>query len=163
MMRKYPFKWCPFRAYLAVRNNVSITNHDNKNWLEINADLINLLEDEAKANRKFAKAFKVNGNRKQKIKTIYKYCLKTKYTLHVKYASNVFNDRKGDCAAIASAFYVLCKAKDIPVRYVIGWDGTACHAWNRVKISGKWYWIDATKGKWLKRKQFSGRTVMEMW
>lgn len=163
LMRKYPFKWCPFRAYLAVRKHVSISNHDNKNWLEIDTDLIDMLEDEAKANRKFAKGFKVKGNRKQKVRTIYKYCKATTYKIHVKYASNVFQDRQGDCAGIASAFYVLCKAKNIPVRYVIGWDGKYCHAWNRVKLNGKWYWIDATAGKWLKRKQYSGRTVMEMW
>ena len=163
LMRKAPMCWCPFKAYLAVQKNVTVTCENNKNVLKINADLIGLLEDEAKANKKFAKSFKVKGSRKQKVRMIYNYCKDTTYVAHVKYASNVFNDRKGDCAGIASAFYVLCKAKKIPVRYVIGWDGKYCHAWNRVKINKKWYWIDATSGKWLKRKQYSGRTIMSIW
>lgn len=163
LMRKSPMCWCPFRAYLAVRNNVKVYTYDNKNWIEINTDLYNILKDEAEVNRKFAQSFKAKGNRKQIVRKIYKYCKSTEYKIHVKYASNVFKDRQGDCAGIASAFYVLCKAKGIPVRYVIGWDDGYCHAWNRVKIDGKWYWIDATCGKWLKRKQYSGRTVMEIW
>ena len=58
---------------------------------------------------------------KEKIRQIYKYCKATTYELHTKTAREVFSKRRGDCSGIASAFYVLCKANGIPVKYVIGW------------------------------------------
>lgn len=163
LLRKSPMKWCPYLAYITVDRYVQVTDADNMNWLYINADLIGLLYADATANRQFAQAFQVHGTRKQQVRQIYRFCKATKYVPHVKYASDVFTTRTGDCAGIASAFYVLCKAKHIPVRYVIGWTSNGCHAWNRVKIKGKWYWIDCTHRKWIQRKQYANRTVMEIW
>ena len=163
MMRRYPLCYCPYKAYLTVWHHVKIYSGDNRNWIIIDADLVDMLSEEARANRAFAKWFKVSGNRKHKVWLIYRWCKATRYIAHVKYARDVFERREGDCAAIAAAFYVLCKAKKIPVRYVMGWTKTGCHAWNRVRVGGKWYWIDATFGYWLQQEQFDGRKVMEMW
>lgn len=167
LLRMKPLIWCPYKAYTLIDRYVHVYGRGNENWISVDADLIALTKEDADFNKHFAKQFAQSHlkakSRKKQVRRIYNYCRKTKYVIHTKYARDVFTKREGDCAGIASAFYVLCKAKGIPVRYVIGWDGNACHAWNRVKLSKRWYWIDATAGKWLKRKQYSGRTVMEMW
>lgn len=163
MMRRYPLSYCPYHAYLEVWHHVHIFSGENRNWLVIDTDLSNNLSAEATFNRNFAKQFRVSGNRKHKVWTIYRWCFRIPYTLGKKFAYDAFTSHQADCAGKSAAFYVLCKAHKIPVRYVIGWTKGACHAWNQVKIGGRWYWIDCTYGYWLERTQFDGRTVMEMW
>lgn len=163
LLRKAPCKWCPFLAYLTVDKYVTVEGHDNKYYLCINTNLKKELGADARFNKRFAKLFPTHGTTKQQVRQIWRYCKRTTYVPHVKTARQVFTTRTGDCAGISAAFYVLCKAKKIPVRYVIGWSGGSCHAWNRVKISGTWYWIDATQGKWIRQKQYKNRSVMEMW
>ena len=161
LLRKNPLCWCPFKSYLLVGEHVKVESKNNKNYLIIDTDLTELVKEDADYNK--SHAIKYKGTDREKVRKIYKYCLRTKYVLHTKYARDVFEKRQGDCAGIASAFYVMCKKNHIPVRYVIGWADDECHAWNRVKVNGKWYWIDATLELWLNRTQFAGRTVMEMW
>lgn len=163
LLRQKPLIYAPYKAYTLIDRYVSIYGKDNQYWISVDADIASIIREDAEYNRKFAKRFPTKKSRKKQVRKIFDYCRKTKYVAHVKYARDVFSTRTGDCAAIASAFYVLCKVKRIPVRYVIGWVKTGCHAWNRVKIGKKWYWIDATTGRWLSRKQFKNRTVMEIW
>lgn len=162
LLRMSPLSWCPFKSYLAVDAHVKVENANNKNWLVIDTDLVDIVKADASYNKAHAKVYK--GKPKTRLKKIFRYCARTEYVAHVKFARNVFEERKGDCAGIASAFYVLCKKNKIPVRYVIGWAYGECHAWNRVKLGKKWYWIDPTLEQWISRKQLEGdRTVMEMW
>ena len=163
LMRKAPMKWCPYLSYRVIHDHVSIEVRDNRYWFVVDTNVTKLLAPDATFNKRFAQSFKAKGNRKQKIRTIYKYCRKTRYTTarHT-YAKDVFQHRQGDCAAIASAFYVLCKAKHIPVRYVIGWLPSGCHAWNMVKLKGKWWHVDCTNG-WLLKKKLAGRKILEIW
>lgn len=163
LLRKEPMLWCPSRAFFLVSDSVQVYSDRNMHWIRVNGDLANRLAPEARANRLYATQFRTVGNNMNKVWQIYQYCKRTKYVLHVKYASDAFTKRQGDCAAISAAFYVLCKAKHIPVRYVIGWEPNGCHAWNRVKIRKRWYWIDCTHGLWLSRKQYANRTILEMW
>lgn len=161
LLRKSPLCWCPFESYQYVDAYVTVQKKNNRNWLCINTDLVALVKEDASYNKARAKVYK--GTDREKVKKIYKYCARTEYVLHVKKARDVFDKRQGDCAGISEAFYVLCKKNGIPVRYVIGWAYGDCHAWNRVKIGKKWYWIDATLEQWLSRKQLEDRVVMEMW
>lgn len=161
LLRREPLCWCPFKAYTIVDNNVTIENRNNYNWLIVKTDLIARTAPDAQYNRAHAPRYK--GKAKTKVRKIYNYCMATQYKIHVKSAKDVFQYRQGDCAAISEAFYVMCKKNKIPVRYVIGWCDGECHAWNRVKIGRKWYWIDATLGDWLSRKQFPNRSVLEIW
>lgn len=158
-----PLCWTPWRSYITVSRYVTIGTKNNRNCISIGADIVKMLSADAKYNKRFAKRFKVSGTIKKKVRQIYTYCRKIKYTTGIKTAREAFTTGKGDCAAIASAFYVLCRSKKIPVRFIIGWEGDECHAWNRVKISGRWYWIDATFHYWLSPKQYYGRKVMEVW
>lgn len=161
LLQTEPLTWCPFKSYVLVEKYVVVRNHRNYNTLDINADLIALTASDVAYNKAHAKRYK--GKVKTKVKKIYRYCERTEYKIHVKYARNVFETRQGDCAGISSAFYVLCKKNHIPVRYVIGWNDNVCHAWNRVKIGRKWYWIDCTMSRWLSRELWDGYSVMEMW
>ena len=163
LLQKDPFSWCPWLSYLTINQNVTIEDRNNQNCICINANIKNLVSADAKYNRKFSRKFKASGSTRQKVRKIYNWCKNTEYAAHVKTAREVFTTHTGDCAGIAAAFYVLCKGKKIPVRYVIGWTEDSCHAWNQVKISDKWYWIDCTYGYWLSAKQFTGRKVMEVW
>ena len=159
LLRKFPY--CPFKAYLTVHQYVSVEERDNRNCLVINGDLKAATKADTTYNRKFARKFKAKCTDRQKVRRIYNFCRKIEYKAHVKTAKEAFETRQGDCAAIAAAFYVLCTAKKIPVRYIIGWKDGACHAWNRVKIGKKWYYIDATLGDWLTVKK-DGQ-IMEVW
>lgn len=161
LLTREPLCWCPFKSFIAVDEHVQAVCKDNQNTLIIDADLISLTYEHASYNKAYA--IKYKGKPKTRLKKIFRYCHNTEYVIHVKYAKDVFEKRQGDCAAIAAAFYVLCRKNKIPCKYVIGWADGGCHAWNRVKLKGKWYWIDATYGLWLKRKQFNGRSVMEIW
>ena len=161
LLTREPLCWCPFKSYVEVDKHVKVINRQNVNWLIIDADLVSLTIDDAIYNYQHAPKYK--GKPKTRLKKIYKYCRQTQYVIHVKYARDVFEKRQGDCAGIASAFYVLCRKNKIPCKYVIGWTDGECHAWNRVKLKERWYWVDATLGKWISRKQFKGRTVMEIW
>lgn len=163
LLRKSPMCWEPYQGYAVCDRYVHIKDGNNRYYLCFDADIRSMLKPDAVYNKRFAKAFKTSGTRKQQIRQIWNYCRKTKYVLHIKTAKSVFRDRKGDCAGIASAFYVLCRAKGIPVRYVIGWTPTSCHAWNRVLLGSKWYWVDACHSLWLSEKQYKGRRVMEIW
>lgn len=161
LLRLEPFSWCPYKSYLVIDKYVEVKDKDNTNHLIVKADLIALVKADADYNKSHAKKYK--GKAKTRLKKIYNYCRKTEYVSHVKTARDVFERRQGDCAGISSAFYVLCKKNGIPVRYVIGWTETNCHAWNKVKVNGKWYWCDATLGYFMKRKLPKGWSVMEMW
>ena len=161
LLRLEPFSWCPYKSYLIIDKYVEVKDGNNQKHLTINADIVALVQDDAEFNKSHARKYK--GKPKTRLKKIYRYCHKTEYVAHVKTARDVFEKRQGDCAGISSAFYVLCKKNKIPVRYVIGWTETDCHAWNRVKIGGKWYWCDATLGIYMKRKLPKGWSVMEMW
>ena len=164
LMRREPMRWCPFKAYLAFDRYIRIGMADNRYFMSVDADVESLLASDAAYNKRFATDFPTSGSRNEQIQQIYDYCAATKYVAHVNTAREVFTTRKGDCAGISAAFYVLCKAKNIPVRYVIGWTKEGMHAWNRVRMKDGWYWIDCTRGIWLlTKKQYSGRTVMEYW
>ena len=59
-------------------------------------------------------------------------------------------NKKAVCQGYALLFYRMCKEVKIPVRFVIGTgydeynDISEAHAWNIVKVNGKWYNIDVT-------------------
>ena len=52
--------------------------------------------------------------------------------------------KKCVCAGYAAAFKKLMKAYHIPCKIVRGKAGGESHAWNMVKLSGKWYHVDVT-------------------
>lgn len=49
----------------------------------------------------------------------------------------------GVCDGYSKAYYMLCRAAGITVSRVLGTAGGS-HAWNAVKLDGKWYYVDPT-------------------
>lgn len=64
------------------------------------------------------------------------------------YLEGVFTDHRAVCDGISKAFALLCNIEGIPCVQVSGKmvkNGVG-HAWNKVKIDGEWYVVDATHG-----------------
>ena len=158
LLRKPPLCYAPWESYLAVDKYVEVSNIDNYNALVIKEDLAAKVSKDANFNKNFAKRFKGRS-----FYRIYYWLLATEYTKHKKTARDVFEHRQGDCAGMSAALYVICKVNHIPVRYIIGWNKEGCHAWNKVKVKGKWYYVDIAYDKYLSRKLWKGYTIMEKW
>lgn len=89
-----------------------------------------------------------NKSRVEKIRAIHDYIAKTvQYDQSLKnftaYAGLVNSNHRTVCQGYALLFYKMCTDAGIPCRIVTGWAGTP-HAWNIVKVSGKWYYVDVT-------------------
>ena len=73
----------------------------------------------------------------------------------IKYTENstgVYNGivaKKSNCAGYAYAFQTYCNYIGIECEYISGKAGGGFHAWNRVKVDGKWYYIDATWNRYM--------------
>ena len=84
----------------------------------------------------------------EKVKAVNDYIV-----LHTTYSKNtatsphspyaILKEGKGVCQAYALLAYRLLKAGGMDVRYVTGYTGED-HAWNLVKVDGKWYHLDTT-------------------
>ena len=63
----------------------------------------------------------------------------------------VFLDRKAVCDGISKAFSLMCSIECIPNVRVVGLKNGVPHAWNKVRLGGKWYLVDATWGNYAVR------------
>lgn len=165
---KYPFRYAPWQTYANMEKYVFVSSDKAHNTLTVKPDFYRLIRPEADANRtkarRILRAYKVRGKGKAAVKKIRKYVRKGKYKAGIKSASGFFDSHSGDCAAHASAIYVLCKVQGVPVRYCIGSMDGELHAWNRVKACGKWYWVDETLDMPMSRRLWDGyKKPMEMW
>lgn len=59
-------------------------------------------------------------------------------------AYGLMKNKVAVCQGYALVAYKMFEKLDIPVRYVVGYAGNQNHAWNKVKVSGKWYNLDTT-------------------
>ena len=123
--------------------------------------------------RRAVKKAKVQNGDSDKVavkKIAYWICKHTRYAFS-KYDNcekgTLFTKGKGVCRDYSDAFWAMCKVCGIPCRYYTSRN----HGWNRVKIKGKWYWIDVTwmdcgryvnKRYYLKRKLWKNHKVTEL-
>ena len=76
----------------------------------------------------------------------------TDYELHSADSQNicsVFLNHKSVCCGYSKAFQYLLLKLNVPSTYVEGrvaWEDTELHAWNMVRMNGKWYYMDVTAG-----------------
>ena len=59
-------------------------------------------------------------------------------------AVDVLKSKKGICYDYAVLFAAMCRSQDIPCDIVKGYYGDTLHAWNKVYINNRWYYIDAS-------------------
>lgn len=119
----------------------------------------------ALAKKAVRKAGVHNGDSdKEAVRKISKWiCKHTKYktgTYDNSEACTLFRKGTGVCRDYSDAFWSMCKVCNIPCEYYTGRAGGA-HGWNRVKVSGKWYWIDVTwmDGKTIEKKYYLKRKL----
>lgn len=59
-------------------------------------------------------------------------------------AGGVLLHKEGVCQSYAIAFYMMATSAGLECRFVSGTADGGGHAWNQVKVNGKWYYIDCT-------------------
>ena len=59
-------------------------------------------------------------------------------------AGGVLLHKEGVCQSYAFAFYMMAISAGLECRFVSGTADGGGHAWNQVKVNGKWYYIDCT-------------------
>lgn len=106
---------------------------------------------EAKTNQRWAKQtvkkLKLSryDSHMDRVEAILEYvCKKLKYKRTQPFLTVGIGSGKGNCACYSDMMYVLCKSAGYPVRFCIGYADLTCHAWNKVRIGSKWYWIDCS-------------------
>lgn len=93
--------------------------------------------------------------RYEKIKAVHNWMIRNVkydyYRLMQGYIPRVSHTAKGAlvkkiavCDGYAHAFQMIMKKLKIPCRFVVGSSGGVGHAWNMVKLGGKWYHVDVT-------------------
>ena len=128
--------------YYGVLSGVCITIN-NKEYVEFQFNYLTTKKQERYINanvRKLAKEYK-GKSRYCKIKGIHDYLV-----CSIRYDRNYYNPYyafkkgRGICMSYALAFQRIMQEMKIPCMYVKGKD----HAWNMVKLKGKWYFVDVT-------------------
>lgn len=129
----------------------------------------------AKQATRKAKVKNSDSDREAVRKIAYWICKHTKYA-YGQYdnaeAGTLFSKGRGVCRDYSDAFWAMCKVSGIQCEYYAGTvTGGGKHGWNRVKIEGKWYWIDVTwmdcgksinKNYYLKRKLWKNHKITEL-
>lgn len=129
----------------------------------------------AKQATRKAKVKNSDSDREAVRKIAYWICKHTKYA-YGQYdnaeAGTLFSKGRGVCRDYSDAFWAMCKVSGIQCEYYAGTvTGGGRHGWNRVKIEGKWYWIDVTwmdcgksinKNYYLKRKLWKNHKITEL-
>ena len=73
-------------------------------------------------------------------------CKITTYDINYFKGSDILNYGRGRCSSYAYLMQELCEHLNINCQYVVGTangaNGWGSHAWNRVCLNGKWYYID---------------------
>ena len=59
-------------------------------------------------------------------------------------AGGVLIHKEGVCQSYAIAFYMMAVSAGLDCKFVTGTAKGGGHAWNQVKVDGKWYYIDCT-------------------
>ncbi len=95
------------------------------------------------------KNIKKNMSDYDKVKTIHDYIIQNiTYSSTGKYDTRTYIsgilDKKAACEGYANLFYKLAKKSKLEVNILAGMSRGLRHAWNQVKINGKWYNVDVT-------------------
>lgn len=151
-------------AIKSVTNNEISYKFQQKHWVYYvygNEKYIKYYKDRKRywtlAKQAVRKAGVRNGmSDKEAVKKISKWiCKNTKYSQSSEdnsYRGALFSKHKGVCKDYSDAMWAMCKVCNIKCRIASGTGAGGPHAWNKVKIHGKWYWIDLT---WMDGKKLN--------
>lgn len=144
LIPKTDLKWSSYHAYKLLADDQLVKTKDVRRLIEA------AQQNQAWAKRTVKKLKLMKLSPKKRVLRILRYIARLyTYDIRVRFVEDARRLKRANCAAYADTMYILCKASGIPVRYIIGYDGDACHAWCRVKINKKWYWSDPTRNDGL--------------
>lgn len=95
--------------------------------------------------KKLAKVMKkigTSGSDSAKCSRIYNYSFSLPSTAYTSYAALV--QKKAVCNGYAALVYDMCREAGVPCRMIVGTANGGLHAWNLIKVNGKWYNADST-------------------
>ena len=125
----------------------------SNNYSELTKSYSNVTEDDINTiNSILNSIIKPGMTETEKIRTVHNWIV-CNTTYNDKYydrgdsfnhVSNLLNNKTGVCQGYSVTFYIFMKQMGIPCTLVMGKTDTVSHAWNAVKLDGKWYYIDVT-------------------
>ncbi len=148
--------------------NVLYTRINDINVL-VKSGGLNSSSNKKKYNKAFKRAVKkvnkIRGKNKSKyntlkainkyVSTTIKYSNKKNKPFNTHTAYGAFVKKKAVCDGYSKAFKALCDYYKIPCLLEIGYVYKSTgHAWNIVKLKGKWYYVDSTWNKSSKNRFF---------
>ena len=167
VIRESVLSWSSWHAYCCI-----INRYDDRTTEVVNSAIRDTIKV-AKQNRAWARKMvkKLKLNKISDKKAVYRICEYIEdnydYDSTKGFLELAIKSKRANCTAYADLFYVLCKARKIPVRYI---RGTASdkdaysHCWNQVKINKKWYWVDTCWGYRPRRKLWKDHFgIIETW
>jgi len=138
------FFWLESFSYVGTENNVKTLYYSvPKDAKSISAEI----EEKAK---KVIESIPKEYSEFETIKYIYDWLISNNDYEENEYDQDIrsiFIKHKSVCAGYAKAFLYLCQKADIECAYVEGKTTSSInflHAWNFVKLEGKFYWLDST-------------------
>ena len=146
-------RYATYHAYKTLKETDAIRLKQGKTYCVYTVDgkALAPLVAEAKANRELVdKAIRSLGIRKTvTVRTAIKDVSDYLYYIvpsnrQPRWANDLLTKKGGNCAAHSAAFKAFMVQIGIPCEFLIGNIDEGCHAWNRVKIDGKWWYIDVT-------------------
>lgn len=164
VIRESLLSWSSWHAYCCI------IYREKGTYTVVHNRTIRTVLKEARSNKKWAKkkVKKLKLNKMSNKKAVYRICEYIEdhydYDSSQAWLEMAIKSHRANCTAYADLFYVLCKARKIPVRYIRGNVEGGSHCWNQVKINKKWYWVDTCWGYRPRRKLWSDHyTVVEIW
>ena len=83
----------------------------------------------------------------EKIRQIHEWMVKNiayDTSLRSRHIDSLLATGKSVCQGYAELFYVFMGELQVPCEFISGTAGGESHAWNAVKLDGKWYYVDVT-------------------
>lgn len=167
VIRESVLSWSSWHAYCCI-----INRYDDRTTEVVNSAIRDTIKV-AKQNRVWARktAKKLKLNKMSNKKAVYTICEYIEdnydYDSSKGFLELAIKSKRANCTAYADLFYVLCKARKIPVRYIRGTARgmeTYSHCWNQVKINKKWYWVDTCWSYRPRRKLWKDHFgIIETW
>lgn len=137
--------------YKFVSADIRMQGMGNKFTIKYTINYLETKEQTVQVNQKIKEVFEElgieNKSELKKIRLIHDYIISnSEYDLSSRYNSayGCLIMNQSACQGYAQLAYKMFTEAGIPCRIVTGKSGGSPHAWNIVKLDGKWYFIDCT-------------------
>ncbi|MDE7425145.1 MAG: hypothetical protein K2N51_15905 [Lachnospiraceae bacterium] len=140
-----------YMRYIHSASHVSMTGWGRRYKVTYTMEYLESYEQTNKTDKMIAKVLKkLNLTKKsdyEKIKAVHDYVINnTSYDMSTELNSPYYAlvEKTSACQGYAVLIYKMLTELDVPCRVITGNAKNGLHAWNIVKLDGKWYNLDAT-------------------